>query len=1682
MRKLLWVFALVLVISGWNSLSAQIVIGQDTLYGHEWIVPEQSYLKFQVTEDDFYRITYEELSAAGWPVESISSDDFQLIHQGEPVFFHASNNWSGPLSSGDYLIFRANKNRGELDHHLYRLPDEEQLNPRFSLYTDTSSYFLSWIQDGGTNIYQTIPNDISSPPSPAPYVWQRSEVVFSEHFMKEYYRVSGQTLYNSHMGIGEGFGSRSVNELLASGSVIQEVELPLDNLAEGAAAPILQTRYVVPKDTSRRKIQVLSVNGELVRQDTAYSWNMYNVETNLPDVQLSGSSATVRWEGLYGPTDEVSVGFVAIEYPAIPTANEQNIYEAIIRASGLAQYIVVTGIEGSLATAYDVNTGQRIQTEVTNGQLEMLWPSSEEDRHIFVFTDELSLPTLPATTVQLDLPNTNDADYLVLTSNYLRNNGDQVQAYADYRASTTGGGFKTAVINTEDLYDLFGYGVNHHSIAVRNFIAWERRRNPNFEFLFIIGKGREYKDLRNPDQLDAALGATFFVPTFGFPGSDTYLTATLDLPLPQVAQGRLSAINSTEIEGYLMKVMELEANLVNAEQSIAGKSWAKNLLHLGGGATPGEQQSIRYNLNTMQGLVENSTFGGQVRSFFKTTTDPIQEALTSSIFERINEGVSVISFFGHSSTNTFDFSIDNPENYSNRGKYPLMLSLGCYSGNAFSAGRGVGERFIGFENKGAIAFGASRGLGFITSLGDFGQNFYRLMSGELYGEPIGNILRQNIANYANRSGEYLALTEQFILQGDPAIRLNPFDGPDFTIESNSLSFSPAIINLSQDSFQVSFDVYNLGKASVDSLDISIHQQLPNGTEVIVKALRVEAPKYRTAIITNIATQGKTSIGLNRLFITLDPQQIIAELPAASAEANNDLLAANGEAGATFFVIDNNAYPAWPPEYALIGEEPHLVANTADPLAEERTYLLELSEDWNFNTVTAQTSIRQAGGVINWSPDVNWADSTVYYWRITPDSTEVGLPDYSWEGSSFMYIADEPFGWAQGDFGQYRDNQLTNLETDIEAETIDFVSDFRTLMIRNNIYTIGNSQGFRPEGQVNNRRWSDFFRWNVRPSLQVVVVDTVGRFLRNENPGEYGSINTSTPNAIACFSFPVLTPEARTNILTFLTEVIPDGYTVLVYNAIRTPTQDLAVSDWVADSITNAGLNIFNVLEMQGATKIRQLMVGPMRPYYVAYVKGGGVLQEEIATSQEETIINTLDIEGRWTFGNMQSRRIGPAMEWSRLFWKGNTVASNDTILVDLIGVTSSGEEAFLQSVKAHEGSIDLSDISASLYPYVYLQYNTEDRIEYTSPQLAYWKVHYTPLPDLAIDGAAGYAFNADTLQQGQLLSIALPVTNISSQAIDSTRLVFSLGALNTTPSIWEETIPSLLPGESYITQTSAPTANYRGDSQITISLNPDNQPTERLLLNNQSVIELYLKADEIAPVADITFDGVSIFDGDLVSAKPAIAVKVEDENLYLLLDDPDLVELSLIDPNGGTNIIDVTEGLLYDLPTEATPNELLLSWNPHLELDGEYLIRLTAKDRSGNFAGRLLLEKSFNVINEQSISHVLPYPNPFTTQAQFVYTLTGDRPPDRYRIDIMTISGRMVRSIDQWELGPLKVGTHRTDFAWDGTDMYGDRLANGTYLYRFIVEDESGQTVKQYENDQLDPYFLSGLGKIVLLR
>jgi hypothetical protein len=227
-------------------------------------------------------------------------------------------------------------------------------------------------------------------------------------------------------------------------------------------------------------------------------------------------------------------------------------------------------------------------------------------------------------------------------------------------------------------------------------------------------------------------------------------------------------------------------------------------------------------------------------------------------------------------------------------------------------------------------------------------------------------------------------------------------------------------------------------------------------------------------------------------------------------------------------------------------------------------------------------------------------------------------------------------------------------------------------------------------------------------------------------------------------------------------------------------------------------------------------------------------------------------------------------------------------------------------------------------------------------------------------------------------------------------------------------------------------------------------------------------------------------DGDIVSARPEILIQLKDENQFLLLDDTSDFEIYLLHPNQGTpDRLNFSMPELTFIPATPGDNSCQIEYRPdYTAQDGIYELMIRARDKSNNISGTgngdYDYSIKFEIVNKSTITNVLNYPNPFSTSTQFVFTLTGSEMPTEFTIQIVTISGVVVREITLNELGPIHIGRNITDYRWNGTDEYGDKLATGVYLYRVIAKMNNHDIDKS--STSADKYFKNGFGKMYIMR
>ncbi|HRF38524.1 MAG TPA: C25 family cysteine peptidase, partial [Saprospiraceae bacterium] len=673
------------------SLRAQMWNGADTIYGHEWIRYDRPYFKILLADDGMYRIPAATLTAQGVPLETLTGAQFQMFYMGqeEPLFVSTD----GTFGANDFIEFYGRRNRGELDRHLYRNPDAEMLNPLYSISTDTSAYFLTWVNPGTPTLrYQTLNNDLSNPPPKEEWFWDERRQVFFNAVLQ---KADSEGVSESRFDEGEGYASNF--STTGNISFVPKFIHP---------APVNSTFRMRMFSNNRLHDLRISVNGDTLYRETFNGYRLRDYTVEKPTANLSANEQ-LRFNGIASGNDRHAVAWASLRYPRSYNFDNESSFAFQLPAASQDRYLEISNFNaGTAPVLYDLT--RRTRT-VANVNARLIIPASNTPVNLLLVNASAGVRTVsnirPLTFVNYQNA---DAEYLIISHPRLMddgNGGNPVQAYADYRASQAGGGFRTVVLDVTQLYDQFAYGVHRHPLAVRNAVQYLARRWPEAKYAFIIGKGRQY----NVGRTAAAVAGDYYVPTFGVPGSDNLLIAGNWTNVPVLPIGRIAASTPAEVRWYLDKVISHEAGRNSTAE--ADREWKKEVIHLGGGGT-GEQQFIKNALGQMENIVRNGAMGANVQSFFKTNSDPIQQAVSDALLRRINDGASIITFFGHSSSVGFDFAIDDPATYQNAGRFPAMISLGCHSGQIHEGLRSVGEDFIFQSNKGAIAFISTTGYGY----------------------------------------------------------------------------------------------------------------------------------------------------------------------------------------------------------------------------------------------------------------------------------------------------------------------------------------------------------------------------------------------------------------------------------------------------------------------------------------------------------------------------------------------------------------------------------------------------------------------------------------------------------------------------------------------------------------------------------------------------------------------------------------------------------------------------------------------------------------------------------------------------------------------------------------------------------------------------------------------------------
>ncbi len=1616
-------------------------------YSNDWIRTGQSYYKISVASKGVYRLTYSDLQTAGLPLSAIDPRRIQIFHRGQEQSIFVQGQADAVFDPTDYVEFYGTGNDGTLDKDLYK-PTSSQPHTYYNLYSDTTAYFLTWQLSAVQGKRVTNFSEVNVTNIPKEVSHQQERILINTNQYSSGNKVDDVIQY-THFDVGEGWTGTA----LQGG---QSIDYTLDLISQSvqsAGDPQLEI-VLVGRDQIAHTVEIyVGANAGSLRMVDTHSFTGFATEKLTysllwSDVGTDGR-IMVRFTAPSAGTNrfQFSASYIKVSFPQNFDASgisERTYY--LNQKPTNKSYIEWDNAVANLRVwdVTDPTAIVSIGTTLTGSTLKAIVPSTLTSRSLFGFS---SVKASSLKRVSFRAINPAQASYIVISHKSLMQPAlgyaNPVKAYAGYRASEAGGLYDTLVVTIDQLYNQFNYGETSPR-AIYEFMRY-LVEGGSPKYLFLIGKGRDvssgFHRLVNP----ASTILKDLVPSAGFPAADISYTAGLSGTTyePAVPTGRLSANTSTQVAGYLNKIKEIETGA-------SAQPWQKKGLHLSGGIQPNELIAFREYVDGFKAIAEDTLWGGSVTTIGKRDPNPVE---LINISDKVNEGINLITFFGHSSPSTIDIDIgfvsDPTMGYNNPGKYPVFLINGCNAGNFFSGSTSFGEDWMLTANKGARNFIAHSSFGFVYSLRYYSDLFYQvgLADSVFVKRGVGDVQKEVARQYMEAAPATIAnitQVQQMVLMGDPAVRLFNYSKPDYEITPASLSlqsFDNKPVTVASDSFAIKIAIKNLGLAKPIPIDIRLVRALGNGTQIMYDST-IASVLNEDTIFFKIHKENNSG-GNNQFTVTIDPNNKIDEI-------NKN----NNEAVFNAFIPSNTTLNLFPTAYALVNQpKTKLVWQSTNLISSSRAFLLEVDTTMQFNSPYLVQ--REVSGKVIASTEVDLVskDSTVYFWRTRFKDPQTG-ESADWTTSSFAFISGSGEGWAQIRYDQLGENNFTSLigegthfnfeETSTSVAVKTFGSG-SPLPATDASIKINNAEfNLATQGQPCRNNTLNFVAFNKTTAAPYAGIPFIF-----QDPRTCGR----EPQVINSFT----AAELENDLINFVDAVgISDSVVIFsIGNAGYT-----SWSSSVKSKLGELGISSADLDDLQSGEPI------------IAFGKKGtspGSVQLTralLSPENEQVIVGSQNITGRKTEGTMKSVVIGPAAEWKQFVAKAAKIEPADEIAFSIYGISLDGVESFIGNDIGMD--YDLSAVSAVDFPYLKIIFQTKDEINLTPAAFRNWLVLYEPL-------AEGILFWKETnplvVQEGQAWSSTYGFTNISAKNFKSMLHVdveiYTKESQNREKQDLLITAPT--PGDTTFFDVTSSTLGKSGFNDVNVFVNK-RIIAEPYYDNNFIGLSDYLlvQADRTPPVLAVTIDGRTLKNKDFVSSTPFINISMKDANTFRLKSDTVGVTLLLKYPCSNSNCQFTRIALSREDVkwfSAAADSDFRIEFTPTLA-DGDYTLSVQVADVNGNFSGNVPYEISFTVMSEPTFEFVDVHPNPSSSNFFFNFILTGNELPDDFLLEVFTLDGQRVQTFTVDDIQQFHVGTN--ELMWNGRDASDGFLPRGFYVYRLRIKAGSIDKTAQ--------------GKIVIMR
>ncbi|MEO8664378.1 MAG: C25 family cysteine peptidase [Ignavibacteria bacterium] len=1610
-RKLL--FFILLSLSYSISASAQ---------NYNWITPGKTYLKLHIVSDGMYRINKSDFTNAGINPAVIDPRTVKVLNKGLQIPIYFSGEADGVFNDNDYLDFYGERRRGGTVN-VYNSNNDSvyALNEYYNQYSDTNSYWIEW---GGVNGIRYTAGSFTTTSS-YPSVFFKDSLHFEKdnlYSQGENVSASDYRYLNTEKFSGEGW----YWSFLSNAQTISDTfSLPnLYTIPQNASIKV----FAYPQNTSNtitndHTIEI-SVNGTVISTMVRNDFNRFDTTVNFSSSLLSNFSVntiSVKYNSASGFAGNVFFDFFELSYPRLFRFVNNKLSADISGTDTTSKLFRVSSFNTlNTLNIYDVRNNIRVSNFTASG--DTLKFTGRSNAKFEIVND--SIRKKPARIRSRQVPDlaasSNGADYLLIYNSLFQSQAEQLRAH---RQSLDN--FRSVKAEIEDIYDIFNYG-NEDPLAVKNFAlhVYDTWQLPKLKYICLLGRG----SLDPKQNVPTSTYVKNLVPVYGNPPSDGYFSNMNRGSFfygDRVPIGRLPAYTVSEAQTMVDKIM--------AYENEPPDSWWKAFTFITGGSTYSEQQSYQQRSNFEAGTyVLPAPISGEAHKIYRSdTSGHITFNYADSIKNEINRGTLFVNFKGHAGSHDWEVGMTDPNVLNNGNKLPLILSLTCFTGESSKAEfRGFGEKFMYLNGKGAIGFIATTGWSFANTGNDLGTlilQSIKLDSNRRMGDLIKKA--EDILGYDSLSFAVRHTINCYKLLGDPAVKIKLPRNPEFVIRNNDYTLSTESIVLDE---PVTLSIFpkNYG-LNADSCKIRF-QLKKNSQNYLVKDTVYRSFRFLDTVLYSFKVD---TPGVYTMTVNLDQ----GNWYPAEDESDNSI---------TFNIPYN--------EYAFLQINP--VDNSIQ--TKDSIELIGLNPGLNYTQNTVRVIIEMDTSRIFTSPALRTFSRIVSSGVSTKFKAllPVLINNTLYYCRTSSIINNDTTGWSR--IQRFIFNNGITVAENIKRDPLE--TDAYTNADANTEIFKHRSEQFSPSDFVN----TNFNSGNIK--LNEVSSNLFVRSLgSNAEEASYFSIGDKN-----------IYIDGGQNTGLNLVKVRKLTGSILEFKNLKMNT---AASSDSLINILNAYdsthyLMLLNAAYFAGGTTLSASAKSKLREFGSIYCDSIGLLSYFHswsfigylgATSSQVSemfdpccrtsisctncdhwspAVSSMNVIFKKPSGSV-SNIIGPAKEWKQFNWN-QTIPSGSSLVFDIIGIKSNGEQTTLRSDISTSNFVELSSINSREYPKLNLlaKFKIDTLTGMQSPVMNSINVIYSQASELMLDQ------NSLIINSGKdnnVVNFSFDYHNAGFNYIYGNIVRVYSGAVSDSNIILTDTVSSLIKPDSsrhYANSFTMPV--FRDSTQINFNIRPRDRSNEFYTFNNWASTSIATSKKSITQDVQVLFDGKEISNGENIRRNPEVRVNLEKIQDLSLSEDTTLVSILLNKKyipyliNGKSNPAVKQAG--YD--NKFSGNDYTLNFYPELN-SGKNNISVICKNGSdGNYD---TLSYDVIVTGEFSVSDLYNYPNPMRTETSFIFNVEGAAAENLFKIKIYTVTGRLIREIQ------YNANTGYNQVSWDGRDNDGDLLANGTYFYKLIIEDKS---------------------------